>query len=312
MRRATSQASSTLVAVPLAGQGIASSSSSLPNSLRSSARSIFSGSVPMIGTPSALQRQRQVERRLPAELHDHAVGLFGVADVEHVLERQRLEVEAVAGVVIGRDGLGIAVDHDRFDAHFLQRERRVAAAVIELDALPDAVGPAAQNHDLLAVAGVGFAGAFVDGIEIRREAFELRRAGVHAVEDGAHAQLLAAVAHGDLDRRSRSWRAARRRCRSAWRCGSVSVGTVSSGCPRQAPLRNPTTSFICSRNHGSMAVSSWISSTRVAAGEGEADVVQPVGRGRDQLLRDQVRVEASRSRRPCRFPGCACLSTALL
>ena len=74
----------------------------------------------------------------------------------------------------------------------LQRERRVAAAVIELDSLADAVGAAAQNHDLLAVGGIGFAGRFVGRIKIRREAFELRRAGIHAIEDRAHAQLLAA------------------------------------------------------------------------------------------------------------------------
>ena len=52
-----------------------------------------------------LQRQRESERRLSAELHDHAIRLFGIDDVEHVFERERLEVEAVAGVVIGRDGL---------------------------------------------------------------------------------------------------------------------------------------------------------------------------------------------------------------
>ena len=98
-----------------------------------------------------LQRQRKIQRRLAAELHDHAVGLFGVDDVQHFFERERLEVEAVAGVVVGRDGLRIAVDHDRLDAELLQRERRVAAAVIELDSLPDAVRAAAQNHDLLAI-----------------------------------------------------------------------------------------------------------------------------------------------------------------
>ena len=99
----------------------------------------------------ALQRQRQIQRRLPAELHDHAIRLLGIADVQHFFERERLEVQAVAGVVIGRDGLRIAVDHDRFDAELLQREGRVAAAVIELDSLPDAIRPAAQNHDLLAI-----------------------------------------------------------------------------------------------------------------------------------------------------------------
>ena len=131
-------------------------------------------------------------------MYDQAVGLFGVVDIEDVFQGQRLEVQAVAGVVVGGDGLGIAVDHDRFDAHFLQRERRVAAAVIELDALSDAVGAAAQYDHFLAVRGAGFAGALVIGIEVRREAFELGGAGVHAAEDRGHAQLLAAVADGDL------------------------------------------------------------------------------------------------------------------
>ena len=39
-----------------------------------------------------------------------------------------------------------------------------------------------------------------------------------------------------------------------------------------------------------MAVISWISSTGIAAGEGEADVVQAVGSGRDESLGDQVLV----------------------
>ena len=126
------------------------SSSSLPKSLRSSARSIFSGIGADDRNARGLQRQRQGERRLAAELHDHAVGLLGVADIQDFFERERLEVETVAGVVIGGDGLRIAVDHDRLDAEFLQREGGVAAAVIELDALADAVGAAAQDHDLLA------------------------------------------------------------------------------------------------------------------------------------------------------------------
>ncbi len=102
------------------------------------------------GNALRLERQRQRQRGLPAELHDDAVGLLGVVDVQHFLERQGLEVEAVRGVVVGRDGLGVAVDHDRFDAEVLQGEGGVAAAVVELDSLPDAVGAAAQDHDLLA------------------------------------------------------------------------------------------------------------------------------------------------------------------
>ena len=63
---------------------------------------------------------------------------------------QRLEIEPVGGVVIGRDGFRIAVDHDGLIALRRQREGGMAAAIVELDALADAVGPAAQDDDLLA------------------------------------------------------------------------------------------------------------------------------------------------------------------
>ena len=67
-----------------------------------------------------LQRQRQLERRLAAELHDArhvdvAVAL-ALDDRHHVFERQRLEVETIGGVVVGRDRLGVAVDHHRLEA----------------------------------------------------------------------------------------------------------------------------------------------------------------------------------------------------
>ena len=50
-----------------------------------------------------------------------------------------------------RDGLRVAVDHDGLEAVFLQREGRMHAAVVELDALADAVRAAAEDHDLAAV-----------------------------------------------------------------------------------------------------------------------------------------------------------------
>ena len=76
------------------------------------------------GQAEMLQRHGQIERRLSAELHDEAVGLFGVVDVEDFFLGERLEVEAVTGVVIGRDGFRIAVDHDGFDAELLRARRR--------------------------------------------------------------------------------------------------------------------------------------------------------------------------------------------
>ena len=101
------------------------------------------------------QRGGELERRLAAELHDdaleRALRLLRGDDLQHVLGGERLEVEPVRGVVVGRDRLGIAVDHDGFEARRGEREAGMAAAVVELDALADAVGAAAEDDDLLRV-----------------------------------------------------------------------------------------------------------------------------------------------------------------
>ena len=102
-----------------------------------------------------LQRMAQLERRLPTKLHDHAQKLAAAAldpaDLEHVLGGQRLEIEAIGGVGIGRDRFGVAVDHDGLEPGLAQPERGVHAAIVELDPLPDPVGPAAEDDHLAPV-----------------------------------------------------------------------------------------------------------------------------------------------------------------
>ena len=120
----------------------------------------------------------EVERGLAAELDDDAVGFFLIADVEHVFECERLEEEFVGGVVVGGDGLGVRVHHDGLVAEFLQREGGVDAAVVELDALADAVRSAAEDDDFLFVRLAGFVFVAVGGVEIRRVGLELRGAGI--------------------------------------------------------------------------------------------------------------------------------------
>jgi hypothetical protein len=112
-------------------------------------------------------------------------------DRHHVFIGQWLEVEAVAGVVVGRDRLGIAVDHDGFEAVVAKSERSVTAAVVELDSLPDAVGAAAQDDDLLAIGGSGFVLVFVGRVQVRCVAFELSGAGVDALVNWPNAVLTA-------------------------------------------------------------------------------------------------------------------------
>ena len=136
----------------------------------------------------------KLERSLAAILHDDADGLLNVHDLEHILEGNRLEVEAIRGVVIGRDCFRIAVDHDGLEAVLAQRQRCMHAAVVELDALPDAVRAAAEHDDLLSVSGLGLALLLVGRIQIGGVGRELCRAGVDPLVDGSHIELVPQLA----------------------------------------------------------------------------------------------------------------------
>ncbi len=110
-----------------------------------------------------------IEGCLAAELHDHSKGLFLCIDAEHILHGERFEIELVRGVIVGGDGLGVAVDHDRFVSFIPQREGRMDARVVELDTLADSVRPPAQDHDFgpagdLDLVGCVVGGVIVDGI----------------------------------------------------------------------------------------------------------------------------------------------------
>ena len=115
-----------------------------------------------------LQRPRELERRLATQLHDDAFRLLAPNDLEHVLERQRLEVQLVRDVVVGRDGLGIRVDHDRLVPRFAERHHRAHAAVVELDALPDAIRSTPENHDRTAAGLRRLALLVVRAVQVRR------------------------------------------------------------------------------------------------------------------------------------------------
>lgn len=83
-------------------------------------------------------------------MNDHALGLLRLDDVQHILKGEGLEIEAIRDVVVGGDRLRIGVHHHRGEPFLLQREGGVDAAVVELDALTDAVRAAPQDHHLAA------------------------------------------------------------------------------------------------------------------------------------------------------------------
>ena len=153
---------------------------------------------------------REVERRLPPELNDASddatgpIGFLDTAtvesfdDVEHILEGERFEEEKVAGVEIRGDGFRVRIDHHRFETHLLAGERRLAAAVVEFDALTDAVGSATQNDDLRsvthpdlvierlgegAILGKSLERSFVRRIEVRGRRLEFSGAGIDQLEN---------------------------------------------------------------------------------------------------------------------------------
>ena len=82
----------------------------------------------------------QLDGSLTAKLNNAGVGLLGRDDVVHALGVQRVEIQAVAGVEVGGDRLGVVVDQDSLTAVLLEGPDAVDRAVVELDALTDADG----------------------------------------------------------------------------------------------------------------------------------------------------------------------------
>ena len=128
----------------------------------------------------------ELERSLAAQRHDDSRWLFCFDDVVDILEGQRFEVEPVAGVVVGRNRLRVAVDHDRLIAGLGELEAGVDTAVIELDALTNTVRSRTEDHDLLTVRWAHFAVVFPCRVVIRRLRIELGTTGVDGLERRNH------------------------------------------------------------------------------------------------------------------------------
>ena len=206
----------------------------------------------MIGAPAAASAARQLQRRLAAVLHDDALGLLLVDDLQDVLERQRLEVQPVGGVVVGRDGLGVAVDHDGLEAILAQRHRGMHAAVVELDALADAVRSAAQDHDLAPRRRARLALLLVGRVQVGGGGRELgRRRCRRACTPGAAPSLRRRVAHRRLVAADQLRDARIRKALALQRAQARGVEAARSPA-RAARASSRTRSSICARNHGSM------------------------------------------------------------
>ncbi len=147
------------------------------------------------GNAVGFQCTGQFERRLSAILDDHAHRALQMHDFQHIFKRQRFEVKSVGCIVIGRDRFRIAVDHDGFIAIFTQGQRRMHTAIIKFDTLTDTVGTTAEHNDFLFIRRMRFALVFISGIHVRGFGSELCGAGIDALVDRTHAQLMPHLAH---------------------------------------------------------------------------------------------------------------------
>ena len=179
-------------AVPPAGWGMPRRSQRAFQRSRSSARSIDAGLVP--STCAGSRAWASLRGVWPPRLtmtptsarRPGSGGDLGVEDVGDVLRCEGLEVQAVRGVVVGRDGLGVAVHHHRLVAGRLERQAGVDTAVVELDALADPVRARAEDDHAAAGARPYLVLVLVGGVVVRGARLELGRAGVDGLERGPH------------------------------------------------------------------------------------------------------------------------------
>ncbi len=154
----------------------------------------MSGVVPMMGTPLASRARASLSGVWPPYWTMTPSGFSMAHDFQHVFQRQRLEVQTVGGVVVGGDGFRVAVDHDGFVTVFAHGHGGMHAAVVELDALADAVRAAAEDHDLLLVGRHGLALVLVGRVHVGGTGGEFGGAGVDALVDRADTQFVATLA----------------------------------------------------------------------------------------------------------------------
>ena len=96
---------------------------------------------------SVLQSASQLNWSLPAKGDNNAFRLLNLNDIHDVFKGQRLEIQTVGSVVVCRDGLWVAVDHDGLIALLAKSVGSMYAAVVKLNALTNAIRTCRENHD---------------------------------------------------------------------------------------------------------------------------------------------------------------------
>ena len=101
------------------------------------------------------QRQRAIERGLPAHGGKQRVGTFALDDLGDDLRRDRLDVGGVGEVRIGHDRRRIGIDQDDPVAFLLERLAGLRAGIVEFAGLADDDRAGADDHDRFDVGAFG-------------------------------------------------------------------------------------------------------------------------------------------------------------
>ena len=101
------------------------------------------------------QRQRGVQRRLPAHGGQDDVGLLLLDDLGHEFRRDRLDVGRVRKLRIGHDRRRVRIDDDDPIALFFQGLDRLTSRIVELGGLADDDRPGADDQDRGYVGALG-------------------------------------------------------------------------------------------------------------------------------------------------------------
>ena len=103
----------------------------------------------------AMQRQRGVERRLPAHGRQDRVGALLLDDLGDEFGRDRLDIGRVRDVRVGHDRRRVRIHQDDPIAFFLQRLAGLGAGIVEFAGLSDDDGSGADDQDGVDICAFG-------------------------------------------------------------------------------------------------------------------------------------------------------------
>ena len=105
------------------------------------------------------ERDRQVERRLPADGRQHRVRLLAFDDRGQDFGRQRLDVGAIGELGVRHDRRRVAVDEDDLEPLVAKGLARLRAGIVEFAALADDDRAGADDEDAFDVCTFGHWGS---------------------------------------------------------------------------------------------------------------------------------------------------------